>query len=94
MPYKELKKRIGKVFEGFSEGLKEGLLPTDDDLDRFYRDAKQMVSYEDKATPYYDEFMRAATGFRDACRKGDVSTVQETHRRLEELKKACHDRFK
>lgn len=92
--YKHLKKRMDKTFGDLSRSLREGLIPTAASVDRFHRDAQHMVTYEDKGKPYYDEFMKAAHGFLDACRNGDLTVAQAGCRRLVDLKKACHDRFK
>jgi XXXCH domain-containing protein len=92
--YKQLKKRMDKTFGDLSRSLREGFIPTAANVDRFHCDARHMVTYEDKGKPYYDEFTKAAHGFLDACRKGDVTVAQAGCRRLADLKKACHDRFK
>ena len=92
--YKQLKKRMDKTFGNLSRSLREGFIPTAANVDRFHRDAQHMVIYEDKGKPYYDEFMKAAHGFLKACRNGDLTVAQAGCRRLADLKKACHDRFK
>lgn len=92
--YKKLKKRMDKTFASFSESFKNGVIPLVGDVETFYQDAEQMVSYADKGEPYYQDFMMACAGFLDACRKADLLVAQAGHRRLEELKTVCHDRFK
>jgi XXXCH domain-containing protein len=92
--YKKLKKRMDKTFDRFSQDLKGGLVPVATILEGFRRDAEKMVTYEDKGRPYYDAFMKACTDFLDACAQGDVSAAQVGYRRLDNLKSACHDRYK
>ncbi len=92
--YKKLKKRMDRTFESFSHNFESGLIPAAATLESFQHDARQMVTYADKGQPYYEEFTKACTDFLDAWEKGDVSAAQGYYARLDDLKKACHDRFK
>jgi|GEM_PF-5544898 len=92
--YKELKKRMDKTFSSLSRSLREGVIPSGTDIERFYREVQQMVTYKDKGKPHYAEFVKVSNGFFGACRDGDLSAAQTAYQRLRDLKKVCHDRFK
>ncbi len=92
--YKTLKKRMEKTFGAISEDLKKDLMPSEETVGDFLRDARQMVTYPGKGDLYYDDFTKACAAFREAFQKGDVAMVRAEFETLDRLKDESHDRFK
>ena len=92
--YDDLKDRMKAEFKAISAGLLLNRLPEEALAKAFLRDCELMTTYSDKGDEYYPAFMSKVEEWTEAYENKDVEALKTANAGLDELKKACHARFK
>ncbi len=92
--YKSLKKRMKTQFKGLKDAVERGELPPKDLVNAFALASELMISYPDEGEEYYGDYERAMQEFLVACAEKDLERVRQGLTALDDLKHACHARYK
>jgi XXXCH domain-containing protein len=92
--YKALKKRMKPVFKTISESAARDEFPAAEVVKSFVADSAVMLTYPGKGDEYYGAYRKALDDFAQAFENQDFVTFKQAHGRLEQLKDACHERYK
>lgn len=92
--YSSLKKRMKSPWKTIREALMAGTMPNLQLVESFVADGDLMCTYPGKGDEYYNGYIKKNVAFLEAVKAGDVPAAQALAEDLEQLKKACHDRYK
>ncbi|THB69891.1 MAG: GAK system XXXCH domain-containing protein [Desulfovibrio sp.] len=92
--YKTLKKRMKSDFKAIKEALEAGQFPGLEVMRSFHHDSELMVEYPGKGDEFYPAYSKAVREFVAAVENQDLAKARDAANLLEELKEACHDRYK
>jgi XXXCH domain-containing protein len=92
--YDDLKDRMEKDFKAILSDLSKGLTPARATAHRFIRDSELMCTYPGKGDEYYDDYRAEVERFAASQAEGDVDAMRLHAGKLDDLKHACHDRYK
>lgn len=92
--YKRLKKAMERGFKQIGQALKLGDLPDPALARDFHEQCQAMTTFPGKGEEHYQAFREQAGRLWAGLRQGNLAQAAEAHAALEDLKKACHARYK
>lgn len=92
--YKSLKKRMKGEWKTVKGALALGNLPPKDVALAFVESSKLMCSYAGYGDEFYPPYLAATEAFAQAVESGDAAALKGAALELDNLKKACHERYK
>jgi XXXCH domain-containing protein len=90
VPYKDLKRRMKKLFRAISDELKAGSLPSGSSLREFFQLSGQMVTCPDRGEEHYEEYSRTCRRLEAAFDSGDLEGCRSLVVELNRMKTECH----
>lgn len=91
--YKYFKKRMKSYFQEIKESLDQNVFPSSEIVSVFLKDSETMRTYQ-VADEYYQDYMEACSKLSEAYQQEDFKQLQEQFNNLNEIKDACHLKYK
>lgn len=92
--YKTLKKRMKGQFKAIKEAVGRGEVPPKALVYAFAKDSELMITYPDEGEEFYKAYELALQKFLVAAADGNPQAVAEAVNGLDDVKAACHEKYK
>lgn len=92
--YKSLKKRMKGQFKAIKDAVSRAEAPPKALVHAFAKDSELMITYPDEGEEYYKAYELALQKFLVAAADGNPQEIAAAVNGLDEVKAACHDKYK
>lgn len=92
--FKVLKKRMQKELGAVSEGLRDGRLPSGEQVEALAMDCRLMTQYNGKGEAMYGVFLQRVDALLAAAGEQDSAALEAAVAALKQRKRECHKQYK
>lgn len=94
LKFKTLKKQLQFTFNAMRKGSEQHQLPSDELIQQFCENSKQMVTYQGEGNPEYRRYTQAVNNLKAAFDDRNLHRFKATIETLNKLKNECHRKHK